>query len=169
VVGPEGGVVGPEGGVVGPEGGVVGPEGGVVGPEGGVVGPEGGVVGPEGGVVGPEGGVVLPGLGELPPPTKGKTGAGITVVLPVDGLAGVALRGRIGVPGKVGDNSNGTPVSATNSGAGTASSARSEGCMGDTGPMARSETRFPQRVLASCIPSVISVSPLCSVNRFFVQ
>jgi hypothetical protein len=35
--------------------------------------------------------------------------------------------------------------------------------------MARSETRFPQRVLASCVPSVINVSPLCSINRFFVQ
>jgi hypothetical protein len=86
-----------------------------------------------------------------------------------EGVSGGEPASEVGTPGEVGAISNGTALSASNSGAGNASSACSEGSAPDAGPTARSETRFPQRVLASLVPSVIRVSPLCSVSRFFVQ
>ena len=39
----------------------------------------------------------------------------------------------------------------------------------EIGPAGVSEIRFPQRVLASCVPSVITVSPFGSINFLDVQ
>src|ERR1700735_4362417 len=47
--------------------------------------------------------------------------------------------------------------------------ASNSGSAAKTGPAGASATRFPQRVLAMCSPSVITVSPFSSVSRFFVQ
>jgi len=43
------------------------------------------------------------------------------------------------------------------------------GSEGEVGSAGISEMRFPQRVRARCLPSLRSVSPLCSVTFFFVQ
>jgi len=44
-----------------------------------------------------------------------------------------------------------------------------DGCSGDTGKTGSIETRFPQRVRATLVPSVMTVSPLASLNFLFVQ
>src|SRR5208283_2551183 len=45
----------------------------------------------------------------------------------------------------------------------------SAGSEGEVGSVGSSEMRFPQRVRARCLPSLRSVSPLCSVTFLFVQ
>src|SRR5277367_3373156 len=72
-----------------------------------------------------------------------------------------------------GGNSSGS--SGDNSGAARSppsagiSIASGEGPLFSTGPAGASEMRFPQRVLAICSPSVITVSPAGRFSLFFVQ
>ena len=55
------------------------------------------------------------------------------------------------------------------SGNGDGSSVMSNGCFAAVGASAVEERRFPQRVLAVFLPSVISASPFKSLSLLFVQ
>jgi hypothetical protein len=60
-------------------------------------------------------------------------------------------------------------TSATRGKAGATSIASAGGSFGETGPSGATEMRLPQRVRASCTPSLMTVSPACNVRVFLVQ
>src|ERR1700722_18473300 len=107
------------------------------------------------GVVPPPGTGIIGGTMMPPPGGNGEPG-GVTEV--VGGV--LVVTGRLdssGGPRAPGEPGNSSATSGADSSSGPAAK---------TGPAGTSDNRFPQRVLATCSPSVITVSPLGSIIGF---